>query len=97
VGGAFPERVDEGRKTWASSSIPWKNYRAWRVGKRKVFWFFEPTEDIGRMDGGTEKRDEHVPPHPFAQRLCSMPLLVPHSALDRQTHQRVFCGDRENT
>ena len=29
-----------------------------------------------------EERDEHVPPRPFVQRLCSMPTLGPRFSLD---------------
>ena len=37
----------------------------------------------GRVDGGMEEKDEHVPPHSLAQRLCSMPGLGTSSGLDR--------------
>ena len=52
----------------------------------KVFWFFEPVE---RTDGGTEERNDHVPPqhvppNPLSQRLrsharSSLHLDQPHS------------------
>ena len=42
----------------------------------------------GRVDGGTEEKDEHVPPHSLAQRLCSMPGLGTSSGL----YQAVSCA-----
>lgn len=59
------ERVDDGRKTWASYDLciidPKKNYWAGREDTRtKEFWFFEPVEG-GPTDGGAEKRHGHVP------------------------------------
>jgi hypothetical protein len=48
VGGTLPERADESRKTWASSSIPRQNYWAWWVGERKVIWFLNQSETCGK-------------------------------------------------
>ena len=54
------------QKTRISSSIPWQINHA-GVAERaegSEFQFFELDE---KESGGTEKRNDHVPPHPFIQ------------------------------
>ena len=48
-----------------------------RAGERKERRFLEPE---GRRTGGGTEEDEHVPPGPFVQRLCSIPTLYLTSA-----------------
>ncbi|KAH9070735.1 hypothetical protein EDB83DRAFT_361772 [Lactarius deliciosus] len=68
VGGALPDQIGEIQKTRASSSIPWKDYWVRQVGKNVSGSSNQPQTLDGiaaRQNYG--KRDEHVPPHPFAQ------------------------------
>lgn len=43
----------------------------------------------GADGAGTEKKDGHVPPRPFALRPFSMLLFVPRPAIDRPIHWRL--------
>ena len=58
-------------------------FLVWEGGSKENGPGFSDRLRKGREDGGTEEKDEHVPPHSHAQRLCSMPELVPSSGLDR--------------
>lgn len=50
-------------------------------GRKKRHRFFE-SDGEGRTGGGTNERDGHVPPRPFARRIHSTPTLVPRFGLD---------------
>ena len=56
VGGAreHPERVEEGWKTWASSSI---GHRAWWASERKNIWFLEAVEGSGTYCANHSRKD----------------------------------------
>src|SRR6266702_5764277 len=91
-GSTFPRRGHDGwaghsrselmkvGKTWALSPIPWQLLGV-AGGRNKSVLVPRTSRELGRTDGGTRKRNVHVPPHPFApsQRLHSIPPLVPHS------------------
>jgi hypothetical protein len=79
----MPERGNEGRETWASSPIPWKNYWVWRAGKLKSSGSSDQSVEIG---GGTRVIRTRAARHTFTQRLKelrSMLTLVPHFTLDQ--------------
>src|SRR6266702_6166310 len=82
TGGWGPERADEGRKMQVSSSIPWQLLGV-AGGQNKSVLVLEPVESQGGRMGSTEKKNEHVPPHPFTQRLRSLPPLLRSSGRER--------------
>src|SRR6266702_5564053 len=89
VGGALPERADEGRKTWASSSIPWQLLGV--AGGMKAFWFFELlNRSRAWVDGwplAAQKRGTSTCRliRWLKDYLRSMPPLLSHSSRERPT------------
>ena len=78
MGGAVPERADEGRKMLGN---------AWRAGEIKAFWFFEPVESLGgRMAARKEERTRAA----SSVRSETTPLLR-HSGRGRP-HTRHYAG-----
>ncbi len=82
MGGAVPERADEGRKMLG-------NYWAWRAGEIKAFWFFEPVESLGgRMAARKEERTRAA----SSVRSETTPLLPLHakqSFQSNKTHRKL--------
>ena len=58
------------------------NFWVQKGGRKKEHQLYESDEEGGRRVGGTKEKDKHMPPGSFAQRLCSMLMLVPNFGLE---------------
>jgi hypothetical protein len=83
--GTHPERADERRNQWPHRRSCLRISGCGGREKRKEQWFLEPDEEEGLVTA-RKRRDEHVPPGSFVQRLRSTPTLVPRFGLDLATH-----------
>ena len=70
VGGNLPERPACGSRCYGFSSSDFLMiFLVWAGRSKENGPGFYDRLRKGRVDGGTEEKDEHVPPHSLAQRL----------------------------